>query len=191
MAVIIIPTQHMLFHSHIHTYIVLKFASSLTPPPPSLCLSVSHPSSFPLSLSPSSFPPLSLSLTLQSTPTPPPTAPKTARSRPPAGHQGSLRMAMGGGGGGVASGGATGPETVLDSTPGGKSGVSQKIQQLLNTLKRPKKNRRPIEEYYQDQTAGYWSAFCYTCTCTYTYMLYIMYIYMYMNNHVYRNTFQI
>ena len=51
MAVIIIPTQHMLFHSHIHTYIVLKFASSLTPPPPSLCLSVSHPSSFPLSLS--------------------------------------------------------------------------------------------------------------------------------------------
>ena len=45
----------------------------------------------------------------------------------------------------------TGPETVLSSAPGGKGGVSQKIQQLLNTLKRPKKNRRPIEEYYQDQ----------------------------------------
>ena len=48
-------------------------------------------------------------------------------------------------------GGGAGPETVLDSTPGAKGGVSQKIQQLLNTLKRPKKNRRPIEEYYQDQ----------------------------------------
>ena len=43
-----------------------------------------------------------------------------------------------------------GPETVLSSAPGGKGGVSQKIQQLLNTLKRPKKNKRPIEEYYQE-----------------------------------------
>lgn len=32
----------------------------------------------------------------------------------------------------------------------GKGGVSHKIQQLLNTLKRPKKNRRPIEEYFRD-----------------------------------------
>ena len=36
-------------------------------------------------------------------------------------------------------------------THGSKGGVSHKIQQLLNTLKRPKKNRRPIEEYYQDE----------------------------------------
>ena len=33
---------------------------------------------------------------------------------------------------------------------GGIGGVSHKIQQLVNTLKRPRKNRRPIEEYYQD-----------------------------------------
>ena len=32
-----------------------------------------------------------------------------------------------------------------------KGGVSHKIQQLLNTLKRPKKNRRPIEEYFKDE----------------------------------------
>ena len=55
----------------------------------------------------------------------------------------------------ASGGGGAGPETVLDSSPGGaKGGVSQKIQQLLNTLKRPKKNRRPIEEYYQDQDPG-------------------------------------
>ena len=56
-----------------------------------------------------------------------------------------------------------GPETLLDdlSSPimapahGGKGGVSHKIQQLLNTLKRPKKNRRPIEDYYlDDENAG-------------------------------------
>lgn len=85
----------------------------------------------------------------QSTPTPPPTAPKTTRPRPSPANQGSLRK-----GGGIPGGGATGPETVLDSSPVGKGGVSQKIQQLLNTLKRPKKNRRPIEEYYQDQDEG-------------------------------------
>jgi hypothetical protein len=33
-------------------------------------------------------------------------------------------------------------------------GVSHKIQQLLNTLKRPKKNRRPIEEYFRDDAQG-------------------------------------
>ena len=33
----------------------------------------------------------------------------------------------------------------------GKGGVSHKIQQLLNTLRRPRKNRRPIEEYYLDE----------------------------------------
>ena len=37
---------------------------------------------------------------------------------------------------------------------GGKGGVSHKIQQLLNTLKRPKKNRRPIEDYYHDDDSG-------------------------------------
>ena len=37
---------------------------------------------------------------------------------------------------------------------GGKGGVSHKIQQLLNTLKRPKKNRRPIEDYYHDDESG-------------------------------------
>jgi acyl-CoA synthetase (AMP-forming)/AMP-acid ligase II len=85
----------------------------------------------------------------QSTPTPPPTAPKTTRPRPnPPNNQGSLRMVKGGSSGAAMM---TGPETVLSSAPGGKGGVSQKIQQLLNTLKRPKKNRRPIEEYYQDQ----------------------------------------
>ena len=54
-----------------------------------------------------------------------------------------------------------GPETVLDEVPMmgpshvGKAGVSHKIQQLLNTLKRPKKSRRPIEEYYQeDENSG-------------------------------------
>ena len=45
-------------------------------------------------------------------------------------------MMMGGGGGGGAG--------------AAKGGVSHKIQQLLNTLKRPKKNRRPIEEYFRD-----------------------------------------
>ena len=54
-------------------------------------------------------------------------------------------------GGQVLDGAMAGPETMIDATPSGKGGVSQKIQQLLNTLKRPKKNRRPIEEYYLDQ----------------------------------------
>ena len=36
---------------------------------------------------------------------------------------------------------------------GGHGGVSHKIQQLLNTLKRPRKNRRPVEEYYHDDEA--------------------------------------
>ena len=89
--------------------------------------------------------------TQQSTPTPPPTAPKTTRPRPnPPNNQGSLRMVKGGSSA-AAVAGEGGPETVLNSMPGGKGGVSQKIQQLLNTLKRPKKNRRPIEEYYQDK----------------------------------------
>ena len=100
---------------------------------------------------------------IQSTPTPPPTAPKTSRPRPPnPSNQGSLRMVKGGQSVGGTTGGVTGgaegggPETVLDSMPqGGEKGVvSQKIQQLLNTLKRPKKNRRPIEEYYQDKDTG-------------------------------------
>lgn len=43
-------------------------------------------------------------------------------------------------------------------THGSKGGVSHKIQQLLNTLKRPKKNRRPIEEYYQDEDGA--SEYC-------------------------------
>jgi len=38
--------------------------------------------------------------------------------------------------------------------PSGVGGVSSKIQQLLNTLKRPKKNKKPIEQYYQDDEAG-------------------------------------
>lgn len=29
-------------------------------------------------------------------------------------------------------------------------GVSHKIQQLLNTLKRPRKSRKPVEDYYHD-----------------------------------------
>ena len=45
--------------------------------------------------------------------------------------------------------GTTGP--AVAPTHASKGGVSHKIQQLLNTLKRPKKNRRPIEEYYQDE----------------------------------------
>lgn len=52
-----------------------------------------------------------------------------------------------------------GPETVLADIPGAamaapahgsRGGVSHKIQQLLNTLKRPRKNRRPVEDYYHD-----------------------------------------
>ena len=50
------------------------------------------------------------------------------------------------------------PETMIESMPGRmvageiRGGVSNKIQQLLNTLKRPKKSRKPIEEYYQDDS---------------------------------------
>ena len=43
------------------------------------------------------------------------------------------------------------PGPTVAPTHGSKGGVSHKIQQLLNTLKRPKKNRRPIEEYYQEE----------------------------------------
>ena len=41
---------------------------------------------------------------------------------------------------------------VLPLTGGtpGRGGVSHKIQQLLNTLKRPKKHARAVEEYYMD-----------------------------------------
>ena len=46
------------------------------------------------------------------------------------------------------------PEVVMAPAHDGKGGVSHKIQQLLNTLKRPKKNRRPIEDYYQDDDSG-------------------------------------
>ena len=101
---------------------------------------------------------------VQATATPPPTAPKTTRPRPPnPSNQGSLRMVKGGQVGAVGGVGG-GPETVLDSSPGGggKGVVSQKIQQLLNTLKRPKKNRRPIEEYYQDKDDGEWAEFTMT-----------------------------
>ncbi|XP_019861409.1 PREDICTED: disco-interacting protein 2 homolog C-like [Amphimedon queenslandica] len=62
----------------------------------------------------------------------PPTAPKPRRA--PARPQNVEGMTGGGGGPGAA-----------------KGGVSHKIQQLLNTLKRPKKNRRPIEEYFRDE----------------------------------------
>ena len=45
--------------------------------------------------------------------------------------------------------------TTVDLPEGvGKGGVSHKIQQLLNTLKRPKKIRRPIEEYFRDDIEG-------------------------------------
>ncbi len=47
------------------------------------------------------------------------------------------------------------PELVLGgefpSVGGGGGGVSHKIQQLLNTLKRPKKTKRPIEQYYREE----------------------------------------
>lgn len=52
-----------------------------------------------------------------------------------------------------------GPETVVGDTPmagpahGSRGGVSHKIQQLLNTLKRPRKNRKPVEDYYHDDEA--------------------------------------
>ena len=46
------------------------------------------------------------------------------------------------------------PEMAMAPAHGGKGGVSHKIQQLLNTLKRPKKNRRPIEDYYHDDESG-------------------------------------
>lgn len=58
---------------------------------------------------------------------------------------------------------SAGPETVLGEAPEGMigptqishGGVSHKIQQLLNTLKRPRKNRRPVEEYYhEDEIPG-------------------------------------
>ncbi len=91
---------------------------------------------------------------------PPPTAPKThpkPHPAPPSGeappyHMGSLRHTLGS----PEAANDFGPETVLgDSsaivpTHSSTGGVSHKIQQLLNTLKRPRKNRRPVEEYYHD-----------------------------------------
>jgi len=46
------------------------------------------------------------------------------------------------------------PESVMVPTHGSKGGVSHKIQQLLNTLKRPRKNRKAIEDYYHDDESG-------------------------------------
>ena len=97
---------------------------------------------------------------------PPPTAPKHPKQpRPPPSsaveshsHMGSLRHTLGSPDSAHSAGG---PETVLAETPGNMigpahgshGGVSHKIQQLLNTLKRPRKNRRPVEEYYHDDEA--------------------------------------
>ena len=70
---------------------------------------------------------------------------------------GSLRHPLGGGSPEMPT--ELGPETVLGDPPqtaplgpahGSRGGVSHKIQQLLNTLKRPRKNRRPVEDYYHD-----------------------------------------
>lgn len=60
-------------------------------------------------------------------------------------------------------------------------GVSHKIQQLLNTLKRPKKNRKPIEQYYTEDTEADSKAkgcieYMYQYMCTYKYRC--MYIHM-------------
>ena len=53
----------------------------------------------------------------------------------------------------VCVGGAQGP------------GVSHKIQQLLNTLKRPKKNRKPIEQYYTEDADADGMCLVYRYTC--------------------------
>ncbi|KAL5489571.1 hypothetical protein EMCRGX_G018680 [Ephydatia muelleri] len=45
-------------------------------------------------------------------------------------------------------------ETVIGDSPGKNGAVSHKIQQLLNTLKRPKKHRGPVEELYQEDTGA-------------------------------------
>ena len=65
---------------------------------------------------------------------------------PQGGEAGSLGVGSQGGGIQLSQGGGT----QGSQGGGGQGGVSHKIQQLLNTLKRPKKNRRPIEEYYTD-----------------------------------------
>ncbi len=78
------------------------------------------------------------------------------------------------GGGSPQGGGAgLGPETVLDDVPpplmapthGAKGGVSHKIQQLLNTLKRPRKNRKPIEDYYMDDENSGVCVYVSLCVC--------------------------
>lgn len=100
---------------------------------------------------------------------PPPTAPKThSKPRPPHSaspslsveshsHMGSLRHTLGSPDSQYSDREVAGPETVIGEAPGAmgpthgtRGGVSHKIQQLLNTLKRPRKNRRPVEEYYHD-----------------------------------------
>ncbi len=72
-------------------------------------------------------------------------------------HMGSLRHPLGSSlempqdfGPETVLGEAPPPEAPLGPTHGSRGGVSHKIQQLLNTLKRPRKNRRPVEDYYHD-----------------------------------------
>ena len=57
------------------------------------------------------------------------------------------------------------PESVMVPTHGSKGGVSHKIQQLLNTLKRPRKNRKAIEDYYHDDESGECVCVCVVHEC--------------------------
>ncbi len=65
---------------------------------------------------------------------------------------GSLRHPLGS----AESSVSRGQETIIGGNPvigpahTSQGGVSHKIQQLLNTLKRPRKNKKPVEDYYQD-----------------------------------------
>ena len=92
---------------------------------------------------------------------PPPTAPKSRSRLLPNtdshAHMGSLRHPLGSPEGrrqGLTSPEGTVPDVEDQPTiaPAHSShgGVSHKIQQLLNTLKRPRNSKKPVEDYYHD-----------------------------------------
>ncbi len=63
-------------------------------------------------------------------------------------------------------------------------GVSHKIQQLLNTLKRPKKNRKPIEQYYTEDSDTDGTAHMYTCISYVHYTVHVFLLHMYKGKTV-------
>lgn len=106
---------------------------------------------------------------------PPPTAPKSKPRPPPSSatdhaHMGSLRHPLGSP---ESPPEYVGPEAmvmaerpVIGPAHTSQGGVSHKIQQLLNTLKRPRKNRRPVEDYYHDdEVSGKVDCICIECSC--------------------------